>query len=176
MLECSRPKRNYIRRKKYLNDSTALIKSTLRFINTSQGSETPATEIDRLARHHAITIEAACCDPRISNITDELYQRLMLTKTRQLCLCLLCKNLPQISPSQFLSDIVARTPPPLPMPIIRQPVMTDAHRPWPEEPSFLTERSELNLEPFDLPTIPLERGDIFLEADSFPESLCQLSS
>jgi hypothetical protein len=180
MLECSRPKRNYIRRKKYLNDSTALIKLTLRFIDMNQGSETSPTEIDRLANQHAISIEAACWDPRISNITDELYQRLMLTRTRQLCICLLCRNLPQMIPAQFLCDVIARIaprppPPSASLPILKQPVITEPSRPWPEEPSFLAE-TELNLEPLDLPKNPFGRDDIFFETDSVPESLCQLDS
>jgi hypothetical protein len=105
-----RPKRNYIRRKKCLNDSASLLKSTLSFINRTQGTQMPLTELDRVSRNHAASIEAACWDPRTNTMTDELYQNLMAQKTRQLCLTLILQSVPQGNALDVLADIRALGP------------------------------------------------------------------
>jgi hypothetical protein len=98
-------KRNYIRRKKCMNDSYALIKSTIAFINRNGGPHYESAKIERVARRQALAIETACWDPRTSNITDELYQTLMVEKTRQFALTLIWQNLPQDNARQVLQHL-----------------------------------------------------------------------
>jgi hypothetical protein len=101
----TRPKRNYIRRKKCLNESAKLIRSALGFINRARGTQMTTEEVERTALRHAASIEAVCWDPRTSTMTDNLYHGVMAQKTRQLCLALLCQNLPQGNALQILADL-----------------------------------------------------------------------
>jgi hypothetical protein len=98
-------KRNYIRRKKWLNDSTALVKSTLNFIHTTLGTPVSSAELERLAKQHASGIEAACWDPRTTQLTDSIYQTLMVSKTRELCVALICQNLPEPNAAHILREL-----------------------------------------------------------------------
>jgi hypothetical protein len=163
MLESPRPKRNYIRRKKSLNDSTALIKSTLCFISMSQGTGMSPFALNRVARHHANTIEAACWDPHLSDITDDSYRRLVLTKTNQLCAALLGRHMPHPPAPQA-------TGPFFPMPILAMPA-AGTGRAWPDIELSLPGDPPLVFEPFECPRFPLDRDDIFMEAFPFPEAL-----
>jgi hypothetical protein len=129
MNDSGRRKRNYIRRKKCLNDSAALVKSTLSFINRSRGTTMTLAELDRIAEAHAMSIEAVCWDPRTNAMTDEIYHNLMAQKTRQLCLHLIFQGLPQRNALQFLTvmrafTVMPRTPP-LPLPIIKKADLKD---------------------------------------------------
>jgi hypothetical protein len=164
MLWSSRPKRNYIRRKKSLNDSTALIKSTLCFINISKGTEMPPIELDGLARHHANMIEAACWDPRLSDMTDDTYQRLMLTKARQLCAILLCQYTP------------LGTPAPLPVPILKTPTAAGGSRTCADIEIGLPSEPALTFEAFECPRMPIDRDDLFMEADPIHAALLRIGA
>jgi hypothetical protein len=101
----SRPKRNYIRRKKCFNDSASLVKSTLRFISSTLGTPSPIEAIDRAARGHAAAIEAVCWDPRTTKLTDDLYQTLMVSKTRELCVALIFRHLPEQRAAQVVAGL-----------------------------------------------------------------------
>lgn len=80
-------KRNYIRRKKYLNDTINQIKATLEFLMLAKGETPNRNELTKLATAHAQAIEAACWSPH-SRLTAEDYQTLMSAKTRELCIAL----------------------------------------------------------------------------------------
>jgi hypothetical protein len=117
-----------------MNDSYALIKLTIGFINRNGGTHYDSAEVERTARRQAVAIEAACWDPSRSNMTDELYQTLMVEKTRQFALTLIWQNLPQDNARQVLQHLrpMSQLPnqirkphpesiPPLPLPKIERP-------------------------------------------------------
>jgi hypothetical protein len=117
-------KRNYIRRKKYLDQSTAHIKSTLEFIAAVLGEALNPGEIQKAALVHAREIEAACWSPR-PRPTAEVYEKLMAAKTAELCCALANHALPsfdfvQLSKVAALKMASAPTStaaePPLPLP------------------------------------------------------------
>jgi hypothetical protein len=169
-----RPKRNYIRRKKCLNDSASLLKSTLSFINRTQGTQMSLAQLDRVARNHAASIQAACWDPRTNTMTDELYQNLMAQKTRQLCLTLILQSAPQGNALDVLSDIRGigeqkpRQPPaPFPLPMIKKADIND-----PDSADFPVEGLP-NLEPFgELPRLRFDQQpELSIEHDPYHEHL-----
>jgi len=88
-------KRNYIRRKKYLNDSVTQICNTLRIIRDALHEGTADLEIQKRALNHAQAIEAACWSPH-SRITEEDYKCIMMAKTRELCFALAKQKVPSI--------------------------------------------------------------------------------
>jgi hypothetical protein len=172
-----RPKRNYIRRKKYLNDSAALVKSTLSFINRALGTAMSLSELDRVAEGHAMSIEAVCWDPRTNTMTDDIYHNLMAQKTRQLCLHLIFQSLPQGNALQVLSDLralsvapqggqKARTPP-LPLPIIKKADSNEG------EPADFQVEPLPNLESFaELPRLRFDQpAELSIEPDPYHEHL-----
>ena len=134
-------KRNYIRRKKYLQDCISQIKATLEFIHLARGETVNPNELQKQAMDHAKAIEAVCWSPH-SRLSAESYQKLMSAKTQELCRTIIKKLLPSFDLSQLqkLSSTLTlperpKTPPPpaliperaktpqpsLPVPIIPQP-------------------------------------------------------
>jgi hypothetical protein len=101
-------KRNYIRRKKYLDESTAQIRSTLEFIAAVVGDSPNRCEIHKKAVVHAQAIEAACWSPR-PRPTAELYQKLMAAKTAELCRALAKRALPAFDIGQLLKFATVKT-------------------------------------------------------------------
>jgi hypothetical protein len=166
------PKRNYIRRKKCLNDSTSLVKSTLHFINRTLGTDVDPDEVDRIARHHAAAIEAVCWDPRTSRLTDNIYHSLMVSKTRELCIALIVQSLPEPSAVQFVrelgnSDFTRQQPlrpaMQIPMPILARP--TDAL-------DNDTDLGERDTEGFgEMPRLKFEHADLFYEGDGCHDAM-----
>ena len=77
-------KRNYIRRKKYLNESSDKIKATLDRISCSTQESINENQNKRLATEYAQTIEAACWFPH-STLSSDSYRSLMQSKTKELC-------------------------------------------------------------------------------------------
>jgi hypothetical protein len=123
------PKRNYVRRKKYLKQSASLLKSTLWFINSTLPTPRSAAEMDWLAEHHAAAIDALCWAPRASRLTDTRYQELVVSKTRELCMALVCQIAPEARAGQAMEELrglgvlpCAVAPPAvaLPVPILRR--------------------------------------------------------
>jgi hypothetical protein len=159
----SRPKRNYIRRKKCLKESASLVLSTLRFINSTLPAPRSIEEMDRLAAQHAATIEAVCWDPRTSKLTDSLYQKLMVSKTRELCAALICQSSPEARTMQVLRSldlippVLAHPGAPMPHPVLR-PIEFATMDPADEMPP--------NLEPFgEMPRMRFDGPDLFFETD-----------
>jgi hypothetical protein len=103
-------KRNYIRRKKYLDQSTAHIKSTLEFIAAVLGESRNPGEIQKAALVHAQEIEAACWSPR-PRPTAEVYQKLMAAKTAELCRALAAQALPSFDFVQLSKLAALKVPP-----------------------------------------------------------------
>jgi hypothetical protein len=164
-------KRNYIRRKKCLNDSTSLVKSTLIFIHRALGTSIDADSVDRTARNHASAIEAVCRDPRTSRLTDTLYQQLMVSKTRELCVALICQSLPERSAVQILrelghSHMIPRGPEPMPIPILTRPV--DAEGEIPERMEFPVQGPETFGE---APRLRFEHADLFFDGDGCHDAM-----
>jgi hypothetical protein len=163
-----RPKRNYIRRKKCLKESESVVKSTLRLINTTLPTPRSADEIDRLAGQHAAAIEAVCWDPRTSRLTDSLYQMLMLSKTRELCIALIYQHSTTDQAAQVVAGLrsldvlpraAARPGLALPLPILRRPEFpTMEHASGDDAPSNMEAIGEMPRMRFDPP-------DLFFEAD-----------
>ena len=89
-----RPNRNYIRRKRCLNESIQIIEKTLNCLaNLRKDNLIKKEEISKLAKAHANEVEAACWAPRLK-MSDDDYQNRMSTKTKELCLVLINKLLP----------------------------------------------------------------------------------
>ena len=101
----SRNKRNYIRRKKYLNESVEQIKSTLDFIAFARNEKVSEEQVRKLALLHAESIEAACWSPH-TRLSSDNYQTLMSTKTRELCRVILKKALPNFDLQQLQKMLV----------------------------------------------------------------------
>jgi hypothetical protein len=97
-------KRNYIRRKKCLTDSTALVKFTLTFIHDTLRTNVSSDKLEGLAKQHASAIEAVCWDPR-THLTDNTYQKLMISKTRELCIALIWQYLPEPNAARIVSEL-----------------------------------------------------------------------
>ena len=89
-------KRNYIRRKKYLNDSANQIKATLEFIQAAKGESFVDQNIQKLAYIHAQAIEAVCWSPH-SKLSAEGYQKLMTAKTHELCRMFIKKSVSDLN-------------------------------------------------------------------------------
>jgi hypothetical protein len=183
MVRKGAPKRNYIRRKKCLHDSASVLRSTLDFINRTRGVTMSQAEVDRLALHHANSIEAVCWDPRTNTMTDDVYHTLMTQKTRQLCLTLIFQNVPPGNGSQVIADLRALNfipqvsnarpggpPLPLPLPIIRKKVEGNATEA--DAGEFHMEAMP-NLEPFgELPRLRFDQQpDLSIEPDPYHEHL-----
>lgn len=152
-------KRNYIRRKKYLQDCISQIKATLEFIHLARGETVNPNELQKQAMDHAKAIEAVCWSPH-SRLSAESYQKLMSAKTQELCRTIIKKLLPSLDMSQLqkLSSTLgperaktpqpslplperAKTPQPsLPVPIIPQPVQHSF-----ESPSFGSDLADVGM-------------------------------
>ena len=92
------PRRNYIRRKRCLNESIDIIEKTLQIIYQFRKENVDKNEISKRARAHANEVEAACWAPRMK-MSDDDYQSLMETKTKELCLVLVKKLIPTVDKS-----------------------------------------------------------------------------
>ena len=117
-------KRNYIRKKKYLADCISKIQATLDFVHLARGEKIDPSESQRRAMESAQAIEAVCWSPQ-SRLSADGYQRLMTTKTQELCRTIIKKSLPSVDLNQLqkltaaLISERAHTPQPtLPLPII----------------------------------------------------------
>jgi hypothetical protein len=123
-------KRNYIRRKKYLDESTAQIKTTLEFIAAVLGDTPSPCEIQRAAVVHAQAIEAVCWSPR-PRPTAEVYQKLMAAKTAELCRALAKQALPSFDMGQLskLATVKTAVPPAPPQPLAMPHDLDDGFSP-----------------------------------------------
>ncbi|EAX97018.1 hypothetical protein TVAG_315200 [Trichomonas vaginalis G3] len=108
-------KRNYIRRKKYLNDSYETIKHTLELIRLAGKLDLSDSELQKMAMKHAQAIEAACWSPHL-RLTAKEYEDITVHKTKDLCYALTQKYIPPIV-AQTLKQQLPRQPmPPQPAP------------------------------------------------------------
>lgn len=98
------PRRNYIRRKKCLNESINIIEKTLLCLSSIRKDKIDKSELTKLAKAHANEVEAACWTPRMK-MSDDDYQNLMNSKTKELCLVLIKKLMPAIDTTQKKSEI-----------------------------------------------------------------------
>jgi hypothetical protein len=98
-------KRNYIRRKKYLDESVSQIRTTLEFIGTASREPPDLSELSKLALRYAEGIDAACWSPR-PRPTAEVYQQLISAKTAELCRALIAQAIPNFDFGQ-LSKLAA---------------------------------------------------------------------
>ena len=109
-----RPNRNYIRRKRCLNESIQIIEKTLNCLaNLRKDNLIKKEEISKLAKAHANEVEAACWAPRLK-MSDDDYQNRMSTKTKELCLVLINKFIPIQNFARQKMPMPQRVPPKLP--------------------------------------------------------------
>jgi hypothetical protein len=94
-------RRNYVKRKRYLNESVSLIKKTLEYIATATQSPINPDKITLEATTRAKQVEAACWDS-VHRLPDDHYSRLLLAKTRECCFALISLNLGQAALVSFL--------------------------------------------------------------------------
>lgn len=95
-----KPRRNYIQRKKCLNNSVNQIVNVLNFIQVLQKDSISPIEKQKVAFAHAQKIEAACWSPH-SKLTPESYEKLISAKTAELCRVLLKKSIPQMDSNKI---------------------------------------------------------------------------
>lgn len=81
-------KRNYVKRKRSLTESTRFILTTLQTINANSPHPLDNNELTRQATNHAKTIEASCWSRR-AKFSDEIFQTIIRSKTMELCQTLL---------------------------------------------------------------------------------------
>jgi hypothetical protein len=84
------PRRNYVRRKQFLNESVDLLKKTLECLASSRGELPNPSEISQQALARALEIEAACWT-RLARPTNEDYHRMITDKTKDVCRALISK-------------------------------------------------------------------------------------
>jgi hypothetical protein len=82
------PHRNYVKRKRYLNESVDLVKKTLECLASLRHEVPNPGEISRQAVDRAKEIEAACWTS-LRRPSNEDYNKEMMGKTRQVCLALI---------------------------------------------------------------------------------------
>lgn len=87
-----RPKRNYVLRKRFFNQSMAMLKDTIERLERSVGAKSDEITIQKMAESRAMEIEASCWDAKKRLKSDE-YGRLVMAKTKQVCLALINKTL-----------------------------------------------------------------------------------
>ena len=80
----SETKRNYIRRKKYLNDCYEKIHRTLLYIRTAGNFDFSEQHIKAQAMKYAQTIEATCWSPHL-RLSAREYEELTNNKTKEDC-------------------------------------------------------------------------------------------
>ena len=102
----SENKRNYVRRKKYLNDCYQTIAQTLQLIKLSGKLPLSDQQIKIEAMKHAQAIEAACWSPRMKLSSSE-YEELTEKKTKELCKVLTQRYARASSPAQKQSEAVS---------------------------------------------------------------------
>ena len=84
-------KRNYVKRKRSLSESTKIILSTLQLINSNSPNPVDNNELTNIAINHAKAIEATCWSRR-AKFSDEIFQTIIRTKTTELCQTLLSSS------------------------------------------------------------------------------------
>ncbi|OHT01248.1 hypothetical protein TRFO_31996 [Tritrichomonas foetus] len=107
-------KRNYVKRKRSLNESMKIILSTLQAINANSINPIDSSEITHRALSHAKAIEAACWSRR-AKFSDDVFQSIVRTKTMELCRTLI-NSAPGtashgIDPNTFLKAAIAEHSP-----------------------------------------------------------------
>ena len=130
-------KRNYIRRKKYLNECAEQIKGTLEFIAYARGEAINEEHINKIASIHAEGIEAACWSPH-TRISSDNYQALMSSKTKELCRIILKQSFPNFDFYQLQKMISQKTSSLTNPPSIEQlpPIPPSIHQPSSESPAL----------------------------------------
>lgn len=106
-----KPRRNYIQRKKCLNNSVNQIVNVLNIIQILQKDTGSPIEKQKVAYEHAQKIEAACWSPH-SKLTPESYEKLISAKTQELCRVIFKKSIPQLDSNkiQRLKQICSKNP------------------------------------------------------------------
>ena len=89
-------KRNYIKRKKFLNDNIERIKKTLIFVKMMTNIPINDQEIDKKALLHAQSIEAACWSPH-QKLTAKEYEEISAFKANELCHAITKKYIPNLT-------------------------------------------------------------------------------
>ena len=153
-------KRNYIRRKKYLNDCIAKIKATFDFIRIMRREKVAPGESERFAMGHAQAIEAVCWSPH-SHLSAESYQKLMAAKTQELCRTLLKKSLPALDMTQLqrLSTTLVPDRPHTPQPSLPMPILLQNPAPRQARSPVVMERSATFAQDFVVDDRPMPLED-----------------
>jgi hypothetical protein len=106
------PHRNYVKRKRYLNESIDLIKKTLECLASVRRENPNPAEISQQALSRALEIEATCWTtlPRPAN---EDYNRVMMAKTREVCVALITNAIGPAPAATYLQVLLTAMPIPL---------------------------------------------------------------
>ena len=146
-MEENHTRRVYIRRKRCLKECQKLINETLYAISLARGEKVQDRLISNQALEYANAVEASCWSPHL-RISDDEFQSLALSKTRELCQTLLKKHIQEtrasahfsasISDIPTVSPVVLLTPSPQVENEIQQPQEIAMHTPKVIFPSLLS--------------------------------------
>jgi len=83
-MDSHQTKRNYVKRKRSINECTKQIFGALKVIHSSTGRRTSEQELNEMATQYAKSIEASCWS-RKAKYSDEEFQAITREKTNELC-------------------------------------------------------------------------------------------
>lgn len=86
--------RNYVKKKKSLNECFEKIKKTLEDIRNDHSVTFSDEEIEKIARESTQSVEAACWSPQ-THITQRQYQKFTEKKTKEVCNALRMRYTPR---------------------------------------------------------------------------------
>ncbi|OHT01161.1 hypothetical protein TRFO_01787 [Tritrichomonas foetus] len=102
-MDSQKGKRNYVKRKRSLDECAKTIMQTLQTINIRSRSPVDLNELKILALNHAKAIEAACWSRR-AKLSNQVFTQIVRAKTMELCKQLLLKSSPPL-PSTVSTSI-----------------------------------------------------------------------
>ena len=100
-MEVERKKRNYVKRKRSLDECTKTILQTLQSINQRSSSPSEINNLKAIAFNHAKTIEAACWSRR-AKLSNQVFTQIVRAKTMELCKQLIMSANPSHQPMDRL--------------------------------------------------------------------------
>lgn len=105
-----RPKRNYVRRKRYLAECAKYLRNVLEIIHRYREERVTEDQLNNEAYDYARSVESACWYPQL-HLTPEGYRNLMLHKTKDLGAALLAKTVPLMEYNRILADMALQQQP-----------------------------------------------------------------
>jgi hypothetical protein len=155
------PHRNYVKRKRHLNESVDLIKRTLECLASVRGEPMNSAEISRQALARALEIEAACWNS-LRRPANEEYNRVMMAKTREVCMALITNAIAPRPDANFVRSVLAGVRPPNRVTLPPVPEKTGFQGEQPDDlfPQFATIDKDGGMPPYEPGSAALFKFDI----------------